>query len=122
MLLQEFNTDYDDIMIVMIGENYGTSLLDMTLPIKITDLYTTMWYTKAEKFTDLTLKLKANVYALLGELNQLSNSLMVGGTEPFFIRQTRIKIRNLFVKLHPNSFSVEFPYDAFIDDWGDGEY
>lgn len=32
------------------------------------------------------------------------------------------EIRNLYVKLHPNQFVGAFPYDAFIDDWNDGEY
>ncbi|MCC8014243.1 MAG: hypothetical protein LIO87_03525 [Eubacterium sp.] len=117
-MLQELTADYDEIMLAMIGENYGIELLDMTLPRK-KDLYASKWNTKATAFTDLTLK--ANVYALLGELNQLSESLLIGGNEPFFIKKTRLKIRNLYVKLHPELFSVAFPYDAFIDDWDDGE-
>lgn len=119
-LLEEFSSDYDEIMFVMIGDNYGASLLDMSLPNKIKDLYKSKWNTKVDAFTDLTLK--SNIYALLGELNRLSSSLLVGGCEPFFIRQSRLKIRNLYVKLHPNSFSASYPYDAFIDDWDDGEF
>lgn len=120
LLLQELTRDYDEIMLVMIGENYDASLLDMTLPRKIKDLFATKWNTKAETFTDLTLK--ANVYALLGELNQLSSSLLIGDGEPIFFKNLRTKIRNLYVKLHPDKFSGAFPYDAFIDDWDDGEF
>ena len=66
--------------------------------------------------------LKSYVFSLLGELNQLSNCLLTAGTEPFSIKQTRTRIRNLYVKLHPDSFAEAFPYDAFIDDWDDGEF
>lgn len=118
-LLQEFTADYDEIMFTMIGENYGVSLIDMSLPNKVQALYKTKWNTKADAFNNLTLK--SYVFSLLGELNQLSNCLLTAGTEPFFIKQTRTKIRNLYVKLHPDSFAKAFPYDAFIDDWDDGE-
>lgn len=120
ILLQEFTSDYDEIMFTMIGENYGAALIDMSLSCKIQDLYKTKWNSKAEAFIDPTLK--SYVFGLLGELNQLSNSLLLGSSEPFFIKQTRTRIRNLYVKLHPNSFATAFPYDAFIDDWDDGEY
>lgn len=119
-LLQEFTADYDEIMFTMIGENYGVSLIDMSLPNKVQALYKTKWNTKADAFNNPTLK--SYVFSLLGELNQLSNYLLTAGTEPFFIKKTRTKIRNLYVKLHPDSFAEAFPYDAFIDDWDDGEF
>jgi hypothetical protein len=46
ILLQEFTSDYDEIMFTMIGENYGAALIDMSLPCKIQDLYKTKWNTK----------------------------------------------------------------------------
>ncbi|WP_434793868.1 hypothetical protein TPDSL_03200 [Terrisporobacter petrolearius] len=119
-LIQEFTADYDEIMFTMIGENYGVSLIDMSLPNKVQALYKTKWSTKANTFNNLVLK--SYVFSLLGELNQLSNCLLTAGTEPFFIKQTRTRIRNLYVKLHPDSFAEAFPYDAFIDDWDDGEF
>ena len=119
-LLQEFTADYDEIMFTMIGENYGISLIDMSLPNKVQALYKTKWNTKADAFNNPTLK--SYVFSLLGELNQLSDCLLTAGTEPFFIKQTRTRIRNLYVKLHPDSFAKAFPYDAFIDDWDDGEF
>lgn len=119
-LLQEFTSDYDEIMFTMIGENYSTALIDMSLPNKVQALYKTKWSTKADTFNNPTLK--SYVFSLLGELNQLSNCLLTDDTEPFFIKQTRTRIRNLYVKLHPDLFSGAFPYDAFIDDWDDGEF
>lgn len=118
-LLQEFTSDYDEIMVKMIGENYGDALIDMTLPTQIKNLYETKWNTKADSFLDPTLK--SYVYGLLGELNQLSSSFFINNSMPFFIRNTREKIRNLYVKLHPDLFADSFPYAAFIDDWDEGE-
>lgn len=120
ILLKEFTADYDEIMVTMIGENYSSSLIDMTLPSKIQDLYTTKWKSKADSFLDLSLK--SNVFGLLGELNKLSESFLSASFDTSFIKDTRVKIRNLYVKLHPDLFSGAFPYDAFIDDWNDGEF
>lgn len=120
LLLQEFTADYDEIMIALIGENYATSLVDMTLPSKIKDLYETKWNSKADAFADPSLK--SYVFGLLGELNNISNSFLTGSSRTFFLKITRTKIRNLYVKFHPDRFSDTFPYDAFIDDWDDGEY
>lgn len=119
-LLQEFTADYDEIMFTLIGENYGVSLVDMSLPNKVQALYKTKWNAKADAFSDPTLK--SYVFGLLGELNQLSSSLLLGSGKPFSIKSTRTKIRNLYVKLHPDSFAKAFPYYAFIDDWDDGEF
>lgn len=120
ILVQEFTSDYDEIMLTLIGENYGASLIDMELPQKVKDLYTTKWSSKADTFLDPSLK--SYVYGLLGELNKFSNSFFTDVPALSLMRDTRAKIRNLYVKLHPDLFSGAFPYDAFIDDWDDGEF
>ena len=120
LLLEEFTADYDEIMVTLIGENYAASLIDMTLPCKIKDLYESKWVSKANTFVDPSLK--SYIFGLLGELNNISNSFLVDGTVSPFLGNARTKIRNLYVKLHPNQFVGAFPYDAFIDDWDDGEY
>lgn len=120
LLLEEFTADYDEIMAALIGENYAASLIDMTLPCKIKDLYETKWMSKADAFADPSLK--SYVFGLLGELNNISNSFLDGSSATPFFGSTRTKIRNLYVKLHPDQFAGAFPYDAFIDDWDDGEY
>ena len=120
MLLQEFTTDYDEIMFALIGENYAASLIDMTLPKKIQELYDLKWNSKANTFLDITLK--SYVFSLLGELNNAGNSFFTVKHKSPFFKSTRIKIRNLYVKLHPERFAGSFPYDAFIDDWDEGEF
>ncbi len=118
-LLHDFTTDYDQIMTTMISENYGAFLIDMTIPTKTESLYKTKWEQKSNDFSNLDLK--SNVFSLLSELNKLCNGFTSNSNEPFFIRQSRTKIRNLYVKLHPDLFAGAFPYDAFIDDWDEGE-
>lgn len=119
LLLEEFTSDYDEIMVTLIGENYVASLIDMTLPCKIKDLYETKWMSKADTFADPSLK--SYVFGLLGELNNISNSFLASDSATPFLGSSRTKIRNLYVKLHPDQFAGTFPYDAFIDDWDDGE-
>ena len=120
LLLQEFTADYDEIMVVLIGENYAEALIDMTLPNKIKELYENKWISKADSFTDPSLK--SHVFALLGELNNISNSFLIDSSTTSSFGSGRAKIRNLYVKLHPHQFAGAFPYDAFIDDWDDGEF
>ena len=98
LLLQEFTADYDEIMIALIGENYATSLIDMTLPCKIKDLYETKWMSKADTFADPSLK--SYVFGLLGELNNISNGFLVDGSVTPFFGNVRTRIRNLYVKLY----------------------
>lgn len=120
LLLREFTSDYDEIMITLIGENYADSLLDMTLPHKIKELYVSKWISKANAF--LNPSLKSYVFGLLAELNNLSDGFLTGSFAIPLFGNAREKIRNLYVKLHPEQFAGAFPYDAFIDDWNDGEY
>ena len=120
LLLKEFTADYDEIMTILIGENYAASLIDMTLPCKIKDLYENKCRSKADKFANPSLK--SYVFGLLGELKNISNSFLDGSSATLFFGSARAKIRNLYVKLHPNQFTGNFPYDAFIDDWDDGEF
>ena len=119
LLLNEFTADYDEIMMSLIGENYAVALLDMTLPTKINSLYESKWCLKADDFLDPSLK--SYVFALLGELNNISKDCCDGSLTPFPI-DARAKIRNLYVHLHPDKFEEIFPYDAFIDDWEYGEF
>ncbi|MDD5956390.1 MAG: hypothetical protein PUC40_05350 [Lachnospiraceae bacterium] len=119
-LLRRLNEDYDEILSGLIGEDYGSFLLDTRLPIRIKELYESKWKSKADSFDDPMLK--SYVYGMLGELNKISQSLTDNVPSSPFLKQSRDKIRNLYVRLHPNSYENSFPYDAFIDDWNDGEY
>lgn len=117
LLLQEFTSNYDFIMTDIISEKFGESLLTMEIAYKINELYQTKWKKLADDFDNPTLK--SYVFNLLGELNYIGSSNF---SQPYILRKTRIRIRNLYVKLHPETYDISFPNDAFIDDWNDGEF
>ena len=118
-LLREFTADYDEITLQIIGENYAEALLDTTLAAKAQNLYDSKWSSKADAFTDP--KLKSYVYGLLGELSTICEYFSADAGELPGLTHTRTKIRNLYVRLHPETYAESFPYEALIDDWNDGE-
>ncbi len=116
-LLDEFISDYDEIMLTLIKGNYADFLIDMSLPAEINKLYSSKWNKKADSFENMTLK--SHVFGLLGELNQIST---ISFPKPYMLRQCRTAIRNYYVKLHPETFDSAAPLDVFLDDWNDGEF
>ena len=119
-LLHEFNLDYDEIVEKCISENFAQEMLDRTIQIRIMVLFNDKWKTKSGQFQDIMLK--SNVLAMLGKLNELCSAL-----DPKIdslhspIRLIRKSLRNLYIKLHPDSYLGVFPYDVFIENWNDGE-
>lgn len=118
-LLGEFTRDYDIIISALVSEDYSSSLIDMSFINKINKLYESKWMELSNNFNDATLK--SYVYGLLGELNTLTNSFNSSDSNIICFNNIRKKFRNLYVKLHPERFAGCFPYEAFIDDWNDGE-
>ncbi|WP_455223640.1 hypothetical protein [Granulicatella sp.] len=116
VLLAEFTSDYDAIMTKIIGENFASAFLEMEITEKIKELYQLKWQIDANKFDNPILK--GYIFNLLGELNKISDIFFIS---PSNFRKLRVTIRNLYVKLHPELYTVTFPYEAFIDDWNDGE-
>lgn len=116
VLLAEFTSDYDAIMSKIIGENFASAFLEMEITEKIKELYQLKWQIDANKFDNPILK--GYIFNLLGELNKISNIFFIS---PSNFRKLKVTIRNLYVKLHPELYTVTFPYEAFIDDWNDGE-
>ncbi|WP_085875818.1 hypothetical protein [Peptoniphilus vaginalis] len=119
-LLSEFTEDYDKIIITLISENCANLLLDMSFRNKINNLYESKWIKLSENFSDPILK--SYIYGLLGELNDLKNSFESSGSRGIYFDTLRKRFRNLYVKLHPELFAGCFPYEAFVDDWNDGEF
>ena len=116
LLLAEFTSDYDAIMSTILGENYASAFLVMEITEKIKELYQLKWQIDANKFDNPILK--GYIFNLLGELNKISDIFFIS---PSNLKKVRVTIRNLYVKLHPELYTVSFPYEAFIDDWNDGE-
>lgn len=120
ILLQEFTSDYDEIVEKCISENFAQEMLDKTIQIKIEALFNDKWSRKSEQFQDIMLK--SNVLALLAKLNDFC-SVLDPKTDTLHIpiRLIRRNLRNLYIKLHPSNYSCAFPYDVFIKDWNEGE-
>lgn len=116
-LLAEFNLDYDEIMLTLIGDNFASVLIDMSLPAKIKKLYKEKWENYSSNFVDLTLK--SCVYGLLGTLNELSTSFISCNSDTTLIKNQREEIKNFYIKLHPETYDKAYPYDALLDDWND---
>ena len=119
ILLAEFTSDYDAIMSTIIGENFASAFLEMKFTEKIKELYQLKWQINANKFDNPTLK--GYIFNLLGELNKISDTFFSSTSTPSNFKKVKTTIRNLYVKLHPELYTVTFPYEAFIDDWNDGE-
>lgn len=119
-LLTEFNSDYDEIMLTLIGGDYATHLIDMSLPNKIKELYQAKWKDKSNDFIDPTLK--SYIYGLIGVLKELNNNFISCNSNTTIIKNQRLKIRNLYIKLHPETYDKSFPYDISLDDWNDNDF
>lgn len=119
-LLTEFNSDYEEIMLTLICGDYATRLIDMSIPNQIKKLYQEKWKEKANDFVTPTLK--SDIFGILGVLDELSTSFISCNSNTSLVIRQRIKVRNLYVKLHPEKYEKKIPYDIMLDDWDDGDF
>ena len=120
-LVSAFNEDYDEVIQTCIGDRYAQEWLTGKLPKKIYALHD-KWKTKSNEFEDLLLK--SDVIAIIGTLQEFCNELnpRTESKPGVSINMIRRKLRNLYVKVHPDGYVGISPYETFIDDWDDGEY
>lgn len=119
-LLTEFNSDYEEIMLTLIGGDYAAHLLDMSIPNQIKKLYQEKWKEKSNDFINPTLK--SDIFGILGVLDELSTNFISCTSDTSLIKNQRIKVRNLYVKLHPEKYDKNIPYDVLLDDWNDSDF
>ena len=119
-LLQEFTADYDELVLKCISAHFAEYVISEPISKEIADLYS-KWNTKANEFQSLSLK--PSIWAMISHLNELGEILSIGGTANAGpgLRQIQMKLRNLYVKLHPEKYADSFLYDAIYDDWNMGE-
>ena len=124
-LLRDFQADYDKIITQCIGERYAEIWIAGNLSGQIKSLYTDKWAEKSDDFQNLMLKSWAiEVLALLLQMCDTLDPNTNGTTITAFrpsVRQIRLKLRNYYVKLHPNQYVGIFPYETFVPDWANGE-
>ncbi|MDD6826641.1 MAG: hypothetical protein PUE12_11155 [Oscillospiraceae bacterium] len=121
ILLNEFTIDYDQLIQKCISDNYSDFFLDGSISLEIEKLYEDKWKEKSSSFVDISLKSKViNCLATLDALNKIYDENSEGTVRN--IRIERKKLRNLYVKLHPEKYAGDFPFAIEIDDWNDVEF
>ena len=119
-LLKEFHVDFDSILEKCIASDQADVWFTGNLTAKINGLYNEKWKDQIAEFEDIGLQ--SDVLSTIATLQDFCKALDPG-SEPSpgaSVRRLRIKLRDNYVKLHPDSYAGLFPYDAFIDDWNEG--
>jgi hypothetical protein len=120
-LLKEFHIDFDSILEKFIMNGQAGAVFVGGLPAKIDDLYNDKWKDQATAFDDLSLQ--SEILGTIATLKELCSTLDPDSesTSGSSVRRLRMKLRNDYVKLHPDNYVNVFPYEAFVDDWDDGD-
>ena len=117
-LLDDFHNDFDSAIEKCIASDQTDVLFTTSLSSKINRLYDKKWKSAITKFDDICLQ--SYILSTIATLREYCKSLDPD-SEPAAasVRKLKIKLRDNYVKTHPDSFAGLFPYDAFIDDWDD---
>lgn len=119
-LLKNFHIDFDSILDKCISSNQAEVWFTGSLITKVNSLYNEKWKDQISEFEDIGLQ--SDVLSTIATLQDFCKALdpdneSTAGTS---VRKLKIKLRDNYVKLHPDSYAGLFPYDAFIDDWDEG--
>ncbi len=119
-LLKDFHVDFDSILEKCIESGQAEVWFTSNLTKKVDSLYSEKWKDKISEFEDISLQ--SDILGTIAALQEFCKALdpdseSAAGTS---VRRLRIKLRDNYVKLHPDSYAGLFPYDAFIDDWNEG--
>lgn len=120
-LLKDFHIDFDSMLEKFIMSDQTGVLLASGLQAKIDGLYKDKWKDQISAFDDL--ELQSEILSTIATLKELCRNLdpdskSASGSS---VHRLRTKLRNTYVKLHPDNYVDIFPYEVFIDDWNDGE-
>lgn len=118
-LLKDFHIDFDGILKKCIEGGQSEVWFTDSLSKKIDNLYSEKWKERIPGFEDLGLQ--SDVLNTIATLQDFCKALDPDSESTgASVRKLRIKLRDNYVKLHPDSYAGLFPYDAFIDDWNEG--
>lgn len=120
-LLKEFHADFDSILEKCIGVDHAEIWFVGGMAAKINTLYNDKWKTRINEFIDISLQ--SDTLNAIATLQMFCNALDPDRqpNSGSSVRKLRMKLRNIYVKIHSENYVDIFPYDAFIDDWNDGE-
>ena len=118
-LLKDFHIDFDSILEKCVSSNEAEVWFTNSLATKVNGLYNEKWKNRISEFEDLGLQ--SDILSTIATLQDFCKALdpdseSIPGSS---VRKLRIKLRDNYIKLHPDSYAGLFPYDAFIDDWND---
>ena len=118
-LLKEFHIDFDSILEKCISSDQAEAWFSGRLITKINRFYHDKWKDKITGFEDI--KLQSDILSTVATLQEFCKALDPDheSAPGASVRRLRIKLRDNYVKLHPDNYSGIYPYDAFIDDWND---
>ena len=119
-LLKDFHVDFDSILEKCIASGQAEVWFTSSLAAKVNGLYTDKWKERITLIEDIGLQ--SDILSTISTLQNFCNALNPDGEAAAGtpVRRLRIKLRDNYVKLHPDSYAGLFPYDAFIDDWNEG--
>ena len=120
-ILKEFHIDFDSILEKCIAIDHTEVWYIGKIAPKIDSLYNDKWRKRIAEFEDINLQ--SGILDAIATLREFCRALDPDG-EPVpgsSVRRLRLKLRNIYVKTHPDHYVGIFPYDAFIDDWNDGD-
>lgn len=120
-LLKDFRIDFDSILEKCITNDQAEVWFTCRLSVEIDNLYVDKWKSRVAEFEDIDLQ--TDILSTIATLREFCNALnpdskLIPGSS---VRKLRMKLRNNYVKIHPENYVDIFPYDAFIDDWNGGE-
>ena len=118
-LLKDFHVDFDSILEKCIASNQAEVWFTSSFAAKVNGLYKEKWKDRSSGFEDIALQ--GDILSTIALLLDFCKALDPDSesTTGISVRKLRIKLRDYYVKLHPENFAGIFPYDAFIDDWND---
>ncbi len=121
MLLDEFHCDFDGILKKCIKSENAALLSVCHQSEELNNLFNDKWKNRVAEFDDIRLQADIlDTIATLQEIHEMLNPDRKSNSF-FSVHKLQTKLRNNYVKIHPDSYFEIFPYDAFIDDWNDGE-
>lgn len=119
-LLKDFHVDFDSIMEECIASSQAVVWFTGSLTTKVNSLYNEKWKDRISEFKDIGLQ--SDILGTIAALQEFCKVLDpdTESSAGVSVRRLRIKLRDNYVRLHPDSYADLLPYDAFIDDWNDG--
>ncbi len=120
-LLTKFHIDFDSIIEKCITNDQAEVWFTHNLSTKIDKLYKEKW--KEDIFRFENIKLQSDILSTIATLYDFCKALNPDSESvpDCSVRKLRMKLRNDYVKIHPNEYTEITPHDVFIDDWNDGE-